>query len=80
MSQLVNITLKLKGAEQSHHFEAYLRDMFFENEVVSYRNIADTDKMYENDKHFKKIVKDIKKLQDIRDNYINDNNYKFEKL
>ena len=78
MSQVVNITLKLKDAEQSHHFERYLRDNMFDNEVViSYKNLADTDKMYEEDRYFKKIVKDLKKLQEIRDVYINENNGKY---
>lgn len=63
----VNITLKV----EPHHvlgLESHLREHF---KVISYKIIPNTDKLYESDTSFKKLVKAVKKAQEVRDIYIN---------
>lgn len=66
----INITLKAN----EHHvtgLEDHLREHF---EVISYKILPDTDKLYETSTTFKKLVKAVKEAQRERDIYINENN------
>ncbi len=66
----VNITLKINEHELLK-FESWLRQQL---EVVKLKVIPDTEKLYETDETFKKLVKEVKKVQRLRDVYINDHN------
>ena len=68
--ETVNITLKINSHELTN-FESWLRN---EIEVVSFKILPDTEKLYETDATFKKLVKAVKTAQEIRDKYINDKN------
>jgi hypothetical protein len=70
MSQIVSIVLKLRDAEQSHYFEKYIREMYFDGEVISYSNLPDTQEMYENNPAFKKLVKAEKKAKKAKADFI----------
>ena len=68
--ETVNITLKIDEHELTN-FESWLRNNI---EVVSFKILPDTEKLYETDATFKKLVKAVKTAQRIRDKYINDKN------
>ena len=70
----VNITLKVAN-NLLVPLEEYLNNFF---ELVDFSVLADTKNMYENDASFKKIVKESKKIKDLRLQYINDNNHKYK--
>ena len=72
--QVVNITIELRDAQQSHDFEKYLRDHMLPEYTINYTNLPDTKKLYEDDKHFKKLVKNVKDANRIKNDYINLNN------
>lgn len=64
--ETVNVTLKV----YEHNIiglESYLNEHF---EVISYKILPDTEELYENDPHFKKLVKEVKRVQRLRDDYI----------
>jgi len=69
MSQTVSILLKLRDKKQSHYFEKYLRQMFYDGEVISYENLPNTDHL-KDDPVYKKLVANAKKVKRERDNYI----------
>jgi len=71
MSQKVSIVLELEDRRQSHFYEKKIREDF---NVISYANLPDTSKLYEENSTFKKLVANVKKAQWARDTYINDNN------
>ena len=54
-----------------HSFESYLRENM---EVIDFKILPSTEKLYKEDSHFKKLVKEVSKAQRIRDVYINDHN------
>jgi len=68
--ETVNITLKINPYDLTN-FESWLRNNI---EVVSFKILPDTEKLYETDATFKKLVKAVKTAQTIRDKYINDKN------
>jgi len=68
----VNITLKIED-DQINNFDEWLR---LQLEVISFKILPNTEKMYNDDNTFKKLVKSVKQAQKIRDVYINDNNQK----
>lgn len=71
--QTVNITLKVPNSEVVH-FENELRSFF---DVVDYRVVANTEKMYKKDTYFQKLVKQKKDLSNSILDYINRNNHKY---
>jgi len=71
MSQKVSIVLELEDRTQSYYYEKKIRGEF---NVISYANLPDTSKLYEDSSTFKKLVASVKKAQWERDTYINDNN------
>ena len=71
MSQKVSIVLELEDRRQSFYYEKKIRGEF---NVISYANLPDTSKLYEESSTFKKLVANVKKAQWERDTYINDNN------
>lgn len=66
----VNCTFKIE-AFQLHNFESFLRGKL---EVIDYKILPSTEKLYNEDSHFKKLVKEVSKAQRIRDIYINEKN------
>ena len=52
-------------------FEYWLNQQL---EVIKLVIIPDTNELYESDEYFRNIVKNVKKAQKIRDEYINKNN------
>jgi hypothetical protein len=72
--ETVNITLKLKPSEV-FEVQDYIKEYY---ELISLKIAPNTSKMYEEDKHFKKLVKAVKEAQKQRDIYINDNLNKFK--
>ncbi len=72
----VSIVLQLDSYEQSQHLENYLRENMFTGKVISYTNLPDNSELYESSTHFKKLIKGVKDAQRLRDEFINENNYK----
>ena len=72
--ETVNITLKI-DPKDLFKFQDYIKEYY---ELISLKIAPDTNKMYEEDKHFKKLVKAVKEAQKQRDIYINDNLNKFK--
>lgn len=72
--ETVNITLKI-DPKDLFKFQDYIKEYY---ELISLKITPDTSKMYEEDKHFKKLVKAVKEAQKKRDIYINDNLNKFK--
>jgi len=70
----VAIVLDLDGDTQSHYFEKYLRENLMVGRVISYSNLPDTSKLYEENTTFKKLVKGVKTAQKLRDDFIHENN------
>jgi hypothetical protein len=67
----VNTTLKV-APENINKFEDFLRRTF---KVIDFKILPDTEKLYEEDKHFQEIVKKVKVAQRVRDEYINAHNH-----
>lgn len=63
----VNITLKILD-EHITRFENELKNMF---DLVSFKILPETEKMYQENKEFRRKVDTIKKLQRERDEFIN---------
>lgn len=76
MIRTINTTIKLKSCF-IQELEDFLRSRD-ELDVISFRVVSETEKLYNEDKYFKKLVKDIKTLNDIKEKYINKNNYDTE--
>lgn len=70
----VNITLKLKNHNVTD-LENWLNDKFT---LISFTHLQNTDKMYQEDKGFKKVLKQYKDIKRIKDDYVLKNNYKYE--
>ena len=70
----VAIVLELDSDEQAHHLEIYLREKMFVGKVISYRNLPDTSKLYEDSTTFRKLVKAEKLAKREKNDYINENN------
>lgn len=67
----VNITLKIES-EQVLNFEHWLRQ---NTDVIDFKILPDTEKLYETDPTFQKLVKAVKTAQKQRDLYINEKNH-----
>ena len=72
--ETINITLRIKP-EDLFNFQDYVKQNY---DFISLKIAPDTTKMYEEDKHFKKLVKAVKEAQKERDIYINDKLNKFK--
>ena len=70
MKKTINITLKIEDTDVIN-FESWLNQQL---EVISFKIMPNTEKLYETDEYFKNIVKNVKKAQKIRDKYINEHN------
>jgi hypothetical protein len=67
----INITFKLDES-QINNFDNWFRSQV---EVIDFKILPDTEKLYSEDSHFKALVKSVKDAQRIRDQYINEHNY-----
>ena len=70
----INTTLKIK-AHNVVELENWLNDRFT---LISFEHLQNTDKMYQEDKEFKKLVKLGKDLKNQRLDYIMKNNHKYD--
>tara|TARA_R110000851_G_scaffold257058_1_gene409566 strand:- start:219 stop:437 length:219 start_codon:yes stop_codon:yes gene_type:complete len=68
--QVVNITIELKDAQQSHDFEKYLRGHMLPEYKIDFVNLRNTKQLYEDDKYFRKLVKNAKEANKIKNDYI----------
>lgn len=66
----INTTFKIKGSE----VVTIENKLIGLTEMIDYKVIPDTSKLYEEDAVFKKLVKHVKTAQKERDLYINNNN------
>ena len=66
----VNITIDGLTNDETFHLEKMLRKHY---EVIDFKVLPDTQKLYDKDPVFQKIVKGIRDAQRIRDRYINEN-------
>jgi len=71
MKKTINMTFKM-DEENIVRFESWFRQ---QEEVIDFRIIPDTSKLYEEDSNFKKLVKAVKDAQRVRDVYINEHNH-----
>ena len=72
--ETVNITLKVRPSEV-FELQDYINQYY---NLISLKILPSTENMYEEDKHFKKLVKAVKDAQKLRDVYINDNLNKYK--
>jgi hypothetical protein len=70
MKKTINITAKLEEHEITN-FEYWLSEQI---EVLSFKIVPNTEKLYEKNPIFKKLVKNVKEAQRVRDEFINDFN------
>ena len=70
----VNITVKLNNHNVTE-FENWLSGKF---DLISFQHLENTDKMYQEDENFKKLVKLNKELKNKRIDYILNNNHKYK--
>ena len=68
---IVNVTLEMP-MDWVTGFEGYLNEQF---NVINYKIVPNTKELYDNDKYFRKLVKDVKKITKIKDEYINLKNH-----
>jgi hypothetical protein len=66
----INCTLKILACDL-HTLEHKLRANY---EVIDYKILPKTEKLYKEDSHFKKLVKAVSSSQKVRDAYINQHN------
>jgi ribosomal protein S6 len=71
MKKTINMTFKM-DATQVNNFENWFRQ---QEEVIDFKILPNTEKLYEDDKHFQEIVKKVKAAQKVRDEYINLHNH-----
>lgn len=70
----VNTTLKVKNHNVTD-LENWLNEKF---NLISFSHLQNTDKMYNEDNYFKKVLKQYKEVKKRKDEYIIKNNYKFK--
>ena len=66
----VNITVKVPDYTITS-LENYFNDNFG---LIDFRIVPDTDNLYENNATFRRLVKNVKKAREARDNFINEKN------
>ena len=71
--ETINITVKIEESGVVK-FRQFLDEHI---EVIDFKILPDTQKMYEEDKAFQDICKAERKVKDIKGKYINDNNNKY---
>ena len=69
----VNITLELENNEEVLSFEHWIKQYV---NVKDLTILPDTKELYENDCHFKKLTKKYYEAKKLRNDYINDKNFK----
>ena len=68
MYDLKTINITLKAFDHNVlGLESHLNEHF---DVISYKILPETQELYENDDHFKTLVKGVKRAQRLRDDYI----------
>lgn len=67
----INMTFKIDETQVTN-FENWFRH---QEEVIDFKILPNTEKLYEEDKHFQKLVKTVKDAQRVRDQYINEKNH-----
>lgn len=72
--ETINITLKVLAKDVNTLADELHRHF----EVVSFKHLPNTDKMYEKDPYYKKLRNKIKELKNKEAEHINANNYKYK--
>lgn len=72
---MINATFKVKG-KLMNVVENYLMET---SNLISYKTVRDTNKLYKEDDTFKKLVKNVKKAIKTKDIYAMNNNHKYLK-
>ena len=72
MKETINITLKI-DQKDLFKFKKHIEDNY---ELIDIKVLPNTESLYEEDIHFKKLVKAVRYSQLLRDEYINKNNFK----
>ena len=67
----VNLTLEFKDKEEARSFELWLLQY---TPIKKFVILPDTDELYDTDPAFKKMVKQLKKDKQIKNDYINKHN------
>ena len=67
----VNITLEIHQSEIVN-FEKWLRNQL---KVIDFKILPDTKELFQNDKNFQKICKEVSKAQKVKEKYINEHNF-----
>lgn len=70
MIRTINIVMKLED-EEVVNFENKLRDFY---DVVDFKFLPETDKLYKTDKTFQKLVKAYNQAREEKNKYINEKN------
>lgn len=69
----INMTLKIPPTE----LVDLENEMIHRYNLIDYKVLPNTEQMYEENTSFKKLVKKVKDAQRERDEFINNNNYKY---
>jgi len=72
--ETINITVKL----EKHQVTKFMQMIEDTTQMVDFRILPDTRKMFEEDEGFQSIAKNIERWKKTRDKYINDNNNKYK--
>lgn len=71
----VNLTLELEDKAEVLAFVHFIEQ---HTKIIDWSILTNTSKMYKEDTFFKSITKSYYKSRKVRNDYINDNNYKYE--
>ncbi len=71
--KVVNLTIELESSEEVLAFEHWLRDSA---KVKDFQILPDTKELYENDSHFKYLAKKYYECKKLRNDYINEHNFR----
>lgn len=73
MSRKVNLTIEFESDEEAHKFDVWIRRYV---KVFDFQFLTDTSELYEKDKHFRELSAKYKEAKKVRNDYINEHNFK----
>lgn len=72
--EAINLTIKI-DKDEFVRFRNFLEQYI---EIVDYKILPNTEKMYEQDEGFRRVRDTVRKAKAVEGKYINDNNYKYK--
>lgn len=72
--EAINLTIKI-DKDEFVRFRKFLEQYI---EIVDYKVLPNTKKMYEQDEGYRRVRDTVMKFRKVEDKYINDNNYKYK--